>query len=252
MSMSFDNEEFSKEIQPTIERLKELQEQINSSFQRFYQSDAFEKLVEIFSSLPSNVKETEMYKKTKDLSQKNNYEIHLEDVEWIPKKFDLNSASVVIANLREQHYKDDTLEGYITRLILNESLQEKEKLVILLAHMEPLIYKAIGKVRKPYGSIKEESKSYAKEHENGKMNSFYAVYILAITYTIFANTDNYRNLDKRVPFRNYILHNGIVGYSDTDAKTAYEFLIECISVLLITGGDNLNSKFEQSIFVLNE
>lgn len=78
------------------------------------------------------------------------------------------------------------------------------------------------------------------------------MYILAITYTIFANTDNYRNLDKRVPFRNYILHNGIVGYSDTDAKTAYEFLIECISVLLITGGDNLNSKFEQSIFVLNE
>ena len=96
--MSFDNKEFSKEIQPTIERLKELQEQIDSSFQRFYQSDAFEKLVEIFSSLPSNVKETEIYKKTKDLSQKNNYDIHLEDVEWIPKKFDLNSASVVIVN----------------------------------------------------------------------------------------------------------------------------------------------------------
>ena len=42
-------------------------------------------------------------------------------------------------------------------------------------------------------------------------------YILAITNIVFARTDAFNDeIDKRIPFRNHILHNGIYQYSDSE------------------------------------
>ena len=52
-------------------------------------------------------------------------------------------------------------------------------------------------------------------------------------YIIFANTDAYTDeIDKRIPFRNNILHNGIVMYSDEDIDVAYELLLGLIEILI--------------------
>lgn len=59
------------------------------------------------------------------------------------------------------------------------------------------------------------------------------IYVLAVTYIVFANTDSYTDeIDKRIPFRNNILHNGIVMYSDEDIDVAYELLVDLIEILI--------------------
>lgn len=59
------------------------------------------------------------------------------------------------------------------------------------------------------------------------------IYVLAVTYIVFANTDFYTDeIDKRIPFRNNILHNGIVMYSDEDIDVAYELLVDLIEILI--------------------
>lgn len=59
------------------------------------------------------------------------------------------------------------------------------------------------------------------------------IYVLAVTYIIFANTDSYTDeIDKRIPFRNNILHNGIVTYADEDIDVAYELLVDLIEILI--------------------
>lgn len=42
---------------------------------------------------------------------------------------------------------------------------------------------------------------------------------------VFANTDEFTKIDKRLPFRNNILHRGIIDYSDEDVNIAYETLL---------------------------
>ena len=55
--------------------------------------------------------------------------------------------------------------------------------------------------------------------------NLYKTVLLAITNIVFANTDNFTNVDKRLPFRNNILHRGLVDYSDEEVNTAYKTLL---------------------------
>lgn len=72
-----------------------------------------------------------------------------------------------------------------------------------------------------------------KENEGISPESLGKIYVLAVMYIVFANTDSYtEELDKRIPFRNNILHNGIVMYSDEDVDIAYELLADLIGILV--------------------
>lgn len=54
-------------------------------------------------------------------------------------------------------------------------------------------------------------------------------------YIVFANTDSYtEEIDRRIPFRNNILHNGIVQYSDEEVDIAYDLLVGLIEILMRT------------------
>lgn len=58
--------------------------------------------------------------------------------------------------------------------------------------------------------------------------------IVTIRAIVFADTNTYhKSIDKRVPFRNHILHNGIVEYSDEEVEMAYELLVKMIGILLL-------------------
>lgn len=66
---------------------------------------------------------------------------------------------------------------------------------------------------------------------------------MGITYVVFANTDAYtKEIDKRIPFRNNILHNGIVEYGTDDIHSAYELLVEFISMLVFIKKQLINEK----------
>ena len=61
-------------------------------------------------------------------------------------------------------------------------------------------------------------------------------YIWAITNIVFANTDAFSDeIDKRIPFRNHILHNGIYQYSDNEISQMYFVLLSFIKNILIGG-----------------
>lgn len=60
------------------------------------------------------------------------------------------------------------------------------------------------------------------------------IYLYGISSIIFASTDYFDYpIDKRIPFRNNILHNGIVSYFDEDLETVYEILTDFIDALMI-------------------
>ena len=72
-----------------------------------------------------------------------------------------------------------------------------------------------------------------KENDGMSVESLGKIYILAVTYIVFANTDSYtEEIDRRMPFRNNILHNGILAYSDENINVAYELLIDLIGILI--------------------
>ena len=72
-----------------------------------------------------------------------------------------------------------------------------------------------------------------EDNEGMSAESIGKIYVLAVMYIIFANTDAYTDeIDKRIPFRNNILHNGIVMYSDEDIDVAYELLLGLIEILI--------------------
>ena len=80
-----------------------------------------------------------------------------------------------------------------------------------------------------------------------------AVYVLAITFVIFSNTDSYEKpIDRRMPFRNNILHRGVLEYSEVEINAAYAYLVECIAVLLIAVGGTKGVKFNQTVFTIDE
>lgn len=72
-----------------------------------------------------------------------------------------------------------------------------------------------------------------KENKGMSVESLGKVYVLAVMYIVFANTDSYtEEIDNRMPFRNNILHNGITDYSEEDIDVAYELLVDLIEILI--------------------
>lgn len=70
------------------------------------------------------------------------------------------------------------------------------------------------------------------------MESYKKVLITGIVFIVFSNTDSYTNpIDMRIPFRNNILHRGMIDYSDTDTKNVYELLVYFIAELAIMATD---------------
>lgn len=135
--------------------------------------------------------------------------------------------------LKSEHNKSD-LHQYIAKTILSTSMEKREKLIILLAHIEPLIYKTL-EISKTRNMKLKFAVNKVSVDDNGGMfaESIGKIYVLAVMYIIFANTDAYTDeIDKRIPFRNNILHNGIVMYSDEDIDVAYELLLGLIEILI--------------------
>jgi hypothetical protein len=186
---------------------------------------------EFLRNIPKDIKDTEFYGKIEKLGRKN---LYYEDVVWLVENFGLNYTEATWQKLSECEDAKSDLYRYIGKIVLSTSMEKREKLVVLLAHMEPLIYNAL-KISKaanigPKQAVREVSE---EKNEGMSVESLGKMYVFAITLIVFARTDSYtKKIDKRMPFRNNILHNGIVKYSDEDVDIAYELLVNFIEIIM--------------------
>lgn len=186
---------------------------------------------EFLQNIPDDIKDTIFFEKVQNLK---NINLHYEDVVWLVEDFGLiYTEGNWQGMLKSEHNKSD-LHQYIAKTILSTSMEKREKLIILLAHIEPLIYETLEISKIKNMRLKPAVKKVSVEDNEGmSAESLGKIYVLAVTYIIFANTDAYTDeIDKRIPFRNNILHNGIVMYSVEDIDAAYELLLGLIEILI--------------------
>lgn len=199
-----------------------------SRFSQNIPDTLFGSLTEFLKNIPDDVKNTQLFANVQKLS---NYDLNYEDVWWLVDSYGLIDKEDAEEELMEYYEQENKLHCYIKSIISNPSISEREKLVILLSHIEPLIYNTLNYTKQPYSKVKQIVKRMSIDENEG------------ITYVVFANTDAYtKEIDKRIPFRNNILHNGIVEYGTDDIHSAYELLVEFISMLVFIKKQLINEK----------
>lgn len=73
--------------------------------------------------------------------------------------------------------------------------------------------------------------------------NLYKTVLLPFTNVVFANTDNFASVDKRLSFINNILHRGIIDCFDEEVDIAYKTLL--IFVAIIHMNESLNHYYKR-------
>lgn len=194
-------------------------------------SQALRVFAEFLQNIPDDIKDTRFFRKVQELK---NINLRYEDVVWLVEDFGLIYTEENWQGMLKSEYNKSDLHQYIAKTILSTSMGKREKLIILLAHIEPLIYETLEISKIKNMRLKPAVKKVSVEDNEGmSAESLGKICVMAVTYIIFANTDAYTDeIDKRIPFRNNILHNGVVMYSDEDIDVAYELLLGLIEILI--------------------
>ena len=191
-------------------------------------TDTFKNLVDFFSNLPDDIQDTELFHNIKRLKKA---EITCVEIEYIQEIFGYKSYDMNIRTLYNKENKSK-VDQYVLSIIESNTMLPREKIVVLLAHFEELVFQATTYERKTKDKVKEViSKNVCDVHEM-EMKNYRKILLAGIVFVVFSNTDNYKNeIDMRIPFRNNILHRGTMSYSDNDIKKAYETLVYFIAEL---------------------
>ena len=171
-------------------------------------SETLKLVGEYFQNIPDDIKKTQFFGKVQKLQKIN---LRYDDVVWLVDEFGLSYTEENWRKLSGNASFKSDLYRYIVKIILSTSIEKREKLTILLAHMEPLIYDILEIAKGAKNRLKQDVQQMTvKENKGMSVESLGKVYVLAVMYIVFANTDSYtEEIDNRMPFRNNILHNGI-------------------------------------------
>ena len=212
------------------EKIGEMVLTVNDAMTKLVNSDAFNNMLEFFRSIPDDIQDTELFQHISTLEKK---EIIYEDVVWIQDISGYKTYDMSVEALKKKKDKSE-LDQYILRTIETEGIAEREKIVILLAHFESLVYQTITYERKSWDRVKNIISINAKDSHEMEWESYVKILLAGIVYIVFSNTDNYQDeIDRRIPFRNNILHRGTMSYSDEEIKIAYEVLVYFVAELAI-------------------
>lgn len=149
-----------------------------------------------------------------------------EEIEWLFDELEISTLEEARSDILKYIDNGNTLHNYIKNIMENSNYENREKLVIILSHFERLTYSTLRHKKKRNEGAKDMLKSELIKNNHGMDNkNLYKTVLLAITNVVFANTDNFTSVDKRLPFRNNILHRGIVDYSDEEVDIAYKTLL---------------------------
>lgn len=209
-------------------------EEITSGFtdvlNNFAKSEALQNLMEILSNIPDDVQKTVFFQNCQGLAKK---DLTYEEVEWLFDEFQFPSIEEARSDIQKYIDKDNAIHNYIKSTIENKDLGNREKLIIILCHFERLVYSTLRHEKKCKESAKDMFKSELIKNNHGMdIENLHKTVLLGITNVVFANTDNFTNIDKRLPFRNNILHRGIIDYSDEEVKIAYETLLIFVAQII--------------------
>lgn len=193
--------------------------------------DTFQSLLEFVKDIPDDIKDTEFFH---SIQKFDNPDLRYEDIQWLIKDFGIESFDDALTGFFESVDKNIGVHCYLKTIVMNDNISRREKVIIILAHMEPLIYDTLNYSKKPKHRLKPTVKQLSIDENNGMSSeSIGKLFVLGIMYVVFANTDYYaKDIDKRMPFRNNILHNGIVLYTDEDVEMVYSLLIIFLSMLV--------------------
>ena len=207
---------------------------VNEAMARFAASDTFANLVNFFQSIPDDIQKTELFQRISGFEKS---EITYADVEWLQESFGYMTYDMAVDAVRKKA-ESTQLDAYVLSVIDSTQMRYREKTIVLLAHFEELIYQTMSHERRSKDKIKFVALQSAQGTYDMDMESYKKVLIAGIVFTVFSNTDSYTNqIDRRIPFRNNILHRGMMDYSDADAKNVYELLVYFIAELAIMATD---------------
>lgn len=223
-------EEWREKLLSISEKIGKFILSVNEAMTKFVSSDAFAALVEFFSNIPDDIQETELFKRIAELEKA---EISYDKIEWLQNEIGYMTYDLSVNTIKRKN-ENTELDKYVISIIDSTELHYREKLVVLLAHFEALVYQAMTYERKPNDKIKNiVSQSTQNTHEM-EIESYKKILIGGIVFIVFSNTDKYSSeIDKRIPFRNNILHRGTINYTDDETKIAYETLVYFIAELTI-------------------
>ena len=204
---------------------------LSNAIDVFISRGSFSKVQEFLSGLPSDIKETKFYGMAEELYSKK--DIRYEDITWIVEYYSTEVLITDDLSCNIELSEDDKLLKYMKDIIDSKKIGNREKLVLLMAHFEPLVYNTLSIQKKSERHIKSEVHDDLVKNMDSGMNvsGFAILFIAAIVYIVFARTEKFSFIDSRIPFRNNILHNGVVGYSDEDIEAVYDLLVKYVCIL---------------------
>lgn len=219
---------FEERMDSFVKDIKELDFELLDRIKEIY-----EKLNKVSFDF-SNIKEKELYEKLKKINPRKT--IHKEDINWITKDYDTLDEALIDFK-KDVVFLDSKLGEYIKDVVLSNKMEKREKIIVLLSHIEPLIKVCLRDNLKSGNGIKRKIENTVEPKlDKVTEGNIGRIYILAITNVIFAKTDEFEDdIDKRIPFRNNILHNGICEYSPDDIEEMYFILVVFIKMILISG-----------------
>lgn len=231
--MESENNEM-KVYQKELERLVESIESTADVLSSFAQSKTFQEILKIFSDIPDDVQKTILFQKCQKLKKKN---LMYEEIGWLLNEFKIDNVDDAIAMIQKNMDNSNALHNYINDIIVNDFLRNREKLIIILCHFEKLMYLTLQREKKPREKATVMLTEELIKNNHGMDNkNLYKTILLAIKNIVFANTDDFINIDRRLPFRNNILHRGIVDYSDEEINIAYETLMIFVTQIIQISG----------------
>ena len=152
-------------------------------------------------------------------------DITYNDIKWIYYEYQREDVvNKIISNCIKIHLP---IFDYVCNIVLNENYKKRDKVVLIIAHMEKCIFQCLVADKGNRGIVKNVEQIISKGDDNKVTNANYArIYLMGIVKVLYANTNNFKKeIDQRIPYRNHILHNGIVDYSNQDIEDLYYILI---------------------------
>lgn len=195
------NKEDKEKLLTISENIENMMLKVNEETSKFLASDTFKALVDLINSIPNDLQETSLYRNIASFSIK---EIQYDDMLWMEDILGYRENDTIIDAICNKKERTE-LDNYICSIILGTELKKREKLIVLLAHFESLVYQTIMHSREPKDRIKMVMKETAEDAHDWDLKNYKKILIAGLVYIVFSNTDKYKGIvDKRIPFRNHI------------------------------------------------
>ena len=223
-------EDWKNQLNDLAHSIGEMVLSINRTMTEFVKSETFSNLIEYFRNIPDDIQDTELYKHIYGFWKK---EIVVEDVEWIQEQLGYMTLDMSIGVICKKQNPSE-VDMYVREIVSSQVIREREKIIVLLAYFESIVFQTIEHNKVGRESVKVVVKENADNMHEMELHNLGKIFLAGIVYIVFSNTDNYKGeIDKNIPFRNNLLHRGAIGYSDDEIRKAYEILVYFIAECII-------------------